>query len=318
MHPHNVYIGICQQNKDDTENCLDEEISSKYKDNIRILRLSYKEARGPTYARYLCAQLFDNQDFFLQIDSHNLFTQDWDKKCIDMMTSLEQNDPSKKYVLSHYPPTYDEQTSDSDGKHVTHISKCFFNDDGLISFHGAVYKEPKPLPQRNAFVAAGFIFARGEMVMEVPFDPYLPYLFAGEEILLSIRLFTHGYDVYTPNRNIVFHAYTRSDEPKFWDDHRLDSRDAIEKVKYIMGIHQDLMLIHDKTIRDSIVEYGLGTERTAQEFFRFIGVDLVNKTIDPTIEFFSTNDNMNLRITEQLLFLLLILLCLFRFLRVHP
>jgi Glycosyltransferase (GlcNAc) len=45
---------------------------------------------------------------------------------------------------------------------------------------------------QTPFAAAGFMFYAGHMLLEVPFDPHLPYLFDGEEILYSARLWTHG------------------------------------------------------------------------------------------------------------------------------
>lgn len=55
--------------------------------------------------------------------------------------------------------------------------------------------------------------AKDPTLTRYPFDPHLDYLFMGEEMLLSIRSFTFGWNVYTPNRNIVFHTYTRSSAP---------------------------------------------------------------------------------------------------------
>jgi UDP-GlcNAc:polypeptide alpha-N-acetylglucosaminyltransferase len=45
---------------------------------------------------------------------------------------------------------------------------------------------------QTPFAAAGFLFYAGNILREVPFDPHLPYLFDGEEILYSARLWTHG------------------------------------------------------------------------------------------------------------------------------
>ena len=38
-------------------------------------------------------------------------------------------------------------------------------------------------------------------------DPHTPYIFDGEEFSRSMRYWTHGYDVYTPNRIYVVHDY---------------------------------------------------------------------------------------------------------------
>ena len=52
---------------------------------------------------------------------------------------------------------------------------------------------------------------------DVPFDPFLPWIFMGEEIILSARLWTHGYDIYTPTQPVLTHRYKRMDQPKFWE-----------------------------------------------------------------------------------------------------
>ena len=41
------------------------------------------------------------------------------------------------------------------------------------------------------------------------YDPHLPQIFDGEEFSRASRLWTHGYDMYTPTRGIVFHDYMK-------------------------------------------------------------------------------------------------------------
>ena len=297
-HPHRVFVGLCQQNNTATDkDCVGGFQHPDLRKNIRVLRLNYKEARGPTYARFLCAQLYDGEDFFLQIDSHCLFVRDWDEKAIEMVHLVESQTTSKKVVLSHYPAEYkDYKEEPPKDESVTHITQCFFNEDGLVSFKGAQFKKPGPLPRRNAFIAAGFIFARGALLKEVPFDPHLPFLFTGEELLLSTRCFTHGWDVYTPNTNITYHAYTRKGEPKFWDDHRLDTAEVNLKVKILTGLADEKdkeANIKNKNIRESIPLYGQGTERTLDQFYELVGIDRKTKTVSkPSIEFYCACSEM--------------------------
>ena len=101
-NPDKIFIGICQQNKQGDSDCLDE-IDDKFKRNIRILRISHEEAKGPTYARYLCSTLWDNEEFYFQIDSHTKCVQNWDTKCIDMIHEIKTLGLSQKPVLSYYP-----------------------------------------------------------------------------------------------------------------------------------------------------------------------------------------------------------------------
>ena len=39
----------------------------------------------------------------------------------------------------------------------------------------------------------------------------------GEEIILSARLWTSGYDIYSPTQPVLTHRYKRMDQPKFWE-----------------------------------------------------------------------------------------------------
>ena len=99
--PENVFVGICQQNNsDEDDDCL---LSFENNSNVRIIRIPYYEARGPTYARYLCSTLWNGEEYFLQIDSHSKFVKDWDIKCIDMINKIKEMGLSQKPVLSHYP-----------------------------------------------------------------------------------------------------------------------------------------------------------------------------------------------------------------------
>lgn len=37
-----------------------------------------------------------------------------------------------------------------------------------------------------------------------------------QETTHSVRMWTHGWDLYAPNENLVFHHYLRKGSPKFW------------------------------------------------------------------------------------------------------
>jgi preprotein translocase subunit YajC len=306
-HPKRVFCGICEQNKNKNEKCID--IMFGYKQNVRTIEKNYTDAKGPTYARYLCSTLYDGEDFFLQIDSHSLFVKDWDEICIAMIKQLESSKENKKVILSHYPPAYESYTERPTNNHVTHLVDCFFNNDGILTFHGAKWKPPLAEPRRNAFLAGGFIFCRGSWVIDVPFDPDLDFLFTGEEILLSVRSYTSGYDVYTPNKNIVFHMYTRKNDPKFWTDNtRYSNHEVKEKVKIISGLDGDIKKLSTTRIINSLKKYNIGKERTLKDFYDFIGVDPKTKTIGkPKVEFYQQPTMVNIGTT--LIVILFFVLC---------
>ena len=63
------------------------------------------------------------------------------------------------------------------------------------------------VPYQAAYIAARFFFTRAEFLTDVPFDPYLPWVFMEEEIALSIRAWTHGWSIYAPRFNYIAHQY---------------------------------------------------------------------------------------------------------------
>ena len=276
-NPHNVHVGICQQNTEDDIDCIvNIKNNHKFKNNIRMIRLKHHEAKGPTWARYLCSTLYNNETYFFQIDSHTKLVQGWDTKCINMIKSLKASGKSQNPVLSLYPAAWESYKENDSGTigvttGVTTICKSFFNERNMISFLGAEFINTHEM-QPSPYVAGGFLFCEGRMLKDVPFDPSLDYLFVGEEILHSIRIWTAGYDIFTPNENIAFHEYTRSEKPKIWTDKVYTDEEAFQKVKELIGLE-------NKKDHLKGYKYNIGAKRTLEEYYSFAGIDLKNKKV---------------------------------------
>lgn len=263
----NIFLGICQQNADEDIDCL-EGIPIEYQKNIRVIRLKDTDAKGPTYARYICSKLYQNEDYFMQIDSHSKFVNDWDRKLIKMIQSI----PDEKTVLSNYPN--DWNTIEEDDNTVPVFCELIF-DEKII--------KPKALlitPDENFFqvpcVSGGFFFTKGSFLKEVPYDPNLPHLFAGEEILFSIRLWCSGYNFYAPNERIIYHYYNRDESPKYWDspEYKKWQPLSFKKVEYILGLRKDY---HDKLPLEPSSR--LGKERSLDDYYQFIQFDKKKKKL---------------------------------------
>lgn len=282
-HPSHVIVGLCIQNDNGDEDCfLQNPALKSYQNNIRTINLAHYEAKGPTWARYLCTTLMQKEDYFLQIDSHTLFDKDWDVKLVDMVQDIKANTSSKDVVLSHYPPLYEEHGNPNrDKKVVDTICQSFFNDRGMVSFLGAEgVNMNKYKYVQTPHIAAGMFFCEGKCIKEVPYDPHLPNLFVGEEILHSARVWTSGYDIYSPSENVVYHLYTRADQPHIWDDKKdYNDTDAFNKAKMILGFNDNKDKAVPEHVKSNIEKYGLGNKRTLKQFFEFAGIDNENKKI---------------------------------------
>lgn len=62
-----VHFGVCiQENMEE----MSERIQKRFSAQARILNIDWRNAKGPSYARYLVTQLYHDEAYFLQIDSH--------------------------------------------------------------------------------------------------------------------------------------------------------------------------------------------------------------------------------------------------------
>lgn len=251
-HPERVFLGICEQNTSQgKEYCTVPEF--EHSDNIRLIKIPYREAKGPTYARYLCSTLYRDETYFMQIDSHMRFVQDWDVKVIDEHSKC----PDQPAVLSTYPLDWGTESAGA----MPVLCKSEFNGDGILQLE-AVLKEPESdVPSAIPFASGGFFFGPGSVVTTVPFDPTLDHLFQGEEVLYSARLWTHGFNMYSPTQTIMFHKYTRNDEPKFWDEE--NDRERARSVKRVLKLFDGALPGY---------AYGFGKKRSLDAYWKFANV----------------------------------------------
>ena len=164
-------------------------------------------------ARYFGAKFYRGEQYYLQIDSHSEFTKDWDQKLIKMVKDA----PAEKPVISTYPPGAQENWQDTTGLRLcdsefasAQIEWQIIRLCSPLAFDKTTPKVPKYAP----FIAAGFFFAPATCLYDVPFDPFLPWIFMGEEISMSARLWTSGYDIFSPTINVLNHYYVRRHYPK--------------------------------------------------------------------------------------------------------
>jgi [Skp1-protein]-hydroxyproline N-acetylglucosaminyltransferase len=192
------------------EFCQDEEFK-KYCESgqIRVVYMRDTDALGPAVARYFASKLWGGETFFMQVDSHLEFAKEWDEKYIEEV-KVAKNYP--KAVLSMYPPGFQTFGEYEGGTGGPRLCTCTFS-DSLVEHQiirintGGRCTGHEPRPTQIAFIAAGFFFARAEFLMDVPFDPFLPWCFMGEEIALSMRAWTAGWNIYAPRINLIAHQY---------------------------------------------------------------------------------------------------------------
>lgn len=271
--PNDVYVGVVQQNKKKREDCFDRCLSCsqrKQAGNIRVKNFSHLQAKGPTFARYHCSTLWRGEEFYLQIDSHCKFEKGWDDTLLQQMRAT--NDP--KAVVGAYPPTKEQMDTMRKSPHAIQMCNGAIDSEGMPTIAAEMRPvQPNAPPSPSFFMSAGLMCMPGTALHDVPFDPYLSYLFFGEEVLFSARLWTAGYNMYAPSKHFCTHHYTRKNKPKYWQDHRRSEhcrKHALRRAKYLLGLMAREEVHPDYT---RILEgYGMGTARPLASFWALAGI----------------------------------------------
>lgn len=277
MYPDSIYVGICEQNNNHvvSELCIGENVL-KYKDHILITKMDYKDAQGPTFARYYCSTLWRGEQYYLQIDSHMYFSKNWDRDLLEMFAHVKLE--SQRPVLSVYPPTKEQMNVSG----FPEFNSGKFNSKGIPTFLCG-WSKPSTVPKRSnkCFAAAGFMFLESDFLFSVPFDPNLSHLFQLEEVLYSARLWTNGWDFYVPNKKIVYHHYNRTKASLYHKDieQSAECRGKAEKRGLFL-----LGLAPKESVADEFLRnynrYGVGKFRPIGDFWKACGIDIENKTVE--------------------------------------
>lgn len=279
-HPERLVFSICHQHSpEDVWDDLDE-----WKDDPRfkITDVSSDKSKGTCWARHLLQQRYDGEEYTLQLDSHHRFDVAWDDSIINMYKQL-LGAGYKKPLLTAYLCSYNPET-DPEGRETAAWQLNFdrFSPEGILHTRpGGIdyWKGEHAVPAR--FYSAHFAFASGSFVTEVPHDPGL--YFHGEEISIGVRAYTHGYDLFHPIKNVIWHEYTRNGKKRHWDDAKSSewvamNQRAHHRVRKLLGVGCE---------KEDLGIYGLGTVRTLEKYEEYAGVRFKDMTVQSyTLKFY--------------------------------
>lgn len=90
---------------------------------------------------------------------------------------------------------------------------------------------------------------------------------------IAVRLWTRGYDVYTPSRNIVYHDYSPNPNGLGMDWFKPRMRKirqiSVERIKSFLHIDG----VGSKSDLANLGIYGLGKRRSLAQLMDFVGID---------------------------------------------
>lgn len=281
-YPNQIKIGVCWQ-YDETEDTSIFDADER----IHIHKVYWKDVEGSVcWARSLVQQkFFNNEKYYFQVDSHTIFAKDWDEQLIQMYESL----PTNKAVISVGPSHY--YNLSAEGGLPQHVSEVVELVDGV--YRDAQIKKQKldsvsdthfmygflpaddiskPIPARH--ISAAYIFTIGNWVRDVPYDSDL--YFSGEEASLTLRTYTNGYDIFNPNKMILWHLkYDFQKRKRHWntfEQHVIQSLANTSNLKFKKIVSGE-----------SIGIYGIGSVRTLLDWEIYSGVSFKDKVAHPDV-----------------------------------
>ena len=270
--PELLRFGICWQHGP-------EEPELPYRDDprFRILDVDWRASRGACWARAEIMKLWQGEDWFLQVDSHCRFAKDWDTK---MLRTLAQTE-SPRPILSTYATPFTPAPLENLSGQPLMIAFQAFTPDGLPKLKPAEFADlPKVThPLRARFLSAGFLFAPGFFVEEVPYDPEL--YFMGEEASMTVRAYTHGYDLFHPAEVLVWHDYMRIDARRHWGDHTATSEVERPWTELDQASQRKVQRL---LLGEPVASFGLGSARTLAAYEAYAGLSFtLRKAQLPTV-----------------------------------
>ena len=217
-------------------------------------------------------------------DLHSMQVPFWDNICIDMFKRVNNS----KAVFTTYPKAVRFENNWRPPVPVSTDNVVIIPQSKMMSGNH-MFKHGRGIDSHNpgksvisAFFAAGFSFQAGQRIVDVPSDPYLPYLFDGEEISMGVRMWTHGYDIYSPDRDIMYHIYEKKMKKGekrhlFWELSIKDKyrKKAEYRILYLLKLFDKYvphLTKYDIDLRE-MDKYGLGIERSIETFWKWIGMD---------------------------------------------
>lgn len=276
-----LFFGICWQHGQDEPKDFNEEVDPIFEGvSLKYLRIPAEESRGMNWARKLAHGFFvDKCNYYLQIDSHMRFVDGWDYELMKMIANCDSRKPILTQRCFPYYPEKNDKKKYSQGELVaTYMHAKSFRDNGVLVVAAGLISTKKrkihgPFP--IAFMSGHFMFAKSKLIKEMPYDESIAIIATGDEPILSMKAWTRGWDMFTPHKPVLYHHFYRKENPKYHMDHKKHHEIPWRDLEG-PGVARSNQINFQK---DYIGKYGLGKERTIEEFGKYAGVDFKNKKV---------------------------------------
>lgn len=264
----NLVFGVFEQADDNEKLDLNQ---FSFRKQIIYASVDPKLTKGVCWARQHIQKMISSEKYYLQIDAHTLFEDEWDQTLIAHLTEIKKY--HAKPIISGYPNNFNAATFEKNS-HVPNTVCSILNlEERNHLFERYGFHPPvggftlSPYEKVHGYhLGACFIFSESNFVKEVPYDDAV--FFGGEEIIISIRAWTSGFNIFHLSKIPLNHC---------WDK----SYGGVVQRDYAPGhsekIQQEAKDHISKLVRNQLdASYGLGDKRSIDDYMKYSGLDFYN------------------------------------------
>lgn len=240
-NPENIIFGISLQ--------YDNEPDLSFIENkSRVIRYSLPDyanniGTGIIEIRNAIKKLHKDEEYFLQLDAHTDFAENWDDILIH-----DINEFNNKTIIS-------KQILEKDNNKETITQFAWSNTTPIITASPVIDISliEKNLINKNYFLnyyhSAAFIFTKSKWLYEVPLNNYHRYIY--EELESTVISYCFGYDIVSPlNKRQVIFSGTDSKcvgeiDEKWWDIEKPDANNKSSWIYHKKWIKDDENMINE-------------------------------------------------------------------------
>lgn len=204
-YPERIHFGVVTHYHQMDKPILD------YK-NLKEISIDYPALLGVGPMRSLAVSLYDQENFFMQLDAHMKFDKHWDSYIVNMYHQV-QKDGVESPLFTTYVPWWSVNEDGSINRYsednLTYSSFLAFNPDEINRVipqqltHWVDWDNLGRDYFEHCGLSAHFIFTKGSFVYDVA--PDTDYMFYGEEPTTAIRAWTRGYRMFCTKMPVVWH-----------------------------------------------------------------------------------------------------------------
>jgi hypothetical protein len=194
--PNELIFAICLQYSEEPD------ISFIPESQKKIISFDPEARPGIVKVRNLLKEMYNNEDYFLQIDSHMQFDKSWDTILIRQFKELQKFANKDKVIIST-PRDFPKQ----DGRGYSVLKVRSVVDQGFVTFFAsnAIAPNTKEKFYKSNYVRCGMIFSDRQFANTIKFSKY-NHAFE-EEAYITFSSIISGWSIYElPYHTVIWHS----------------------------------------------------------------------------------------------------------------